>query len=533
VSASLNLVPPPVLFVHGLWGNRFSLLFHELALGLMAPWSSYPDQLVAMGYPGADSFYLPESLMDMETNVTTILKEVKSKGIVDGRIDVVAHSMGGLLVRAYSSGTCTTTGYRSLKNRCQGQFHTIVTLDTPEAGSGLAKYLLKPAKNVLAPTVQQATLQETLTSDGEAFAFWELHCGTNASITVADCLAANGQKVASGGVASLIPGSSELMEAPNPNIADATWLAVTATDTLGGPERTGLKLFIQAIYTSPDLAPSLNSIVGAPNDDIVSLASQHAGSREYVTFLGLAHNNVLLGLLGDSVLNSSAVTTQIACWLKDPNSPACVPAPEVTVAAASKLNPESMRPAPGRLVVEPPTTGWIGQPLTLRIAAAGVKRFEVGQVGQEDHTAEWINASGANGSSALTITPRVLGLVRLFIRAEFADGSYDAMQTTFNVSADPKIVSDFMIHPNHFTKLVTVMAGGHGNAFGLYPSLTVRGLDYPVLVGKFASFRLVLPDADPAATVDGNGMVTVHHPGHSIIEASFAGKVDRVTVEVE
>ena len=170
----------------------------------------------------------------------------------------------------------------------------------------------------------------------------------------------------------------------------------------------------------------------------------------------------------------------------------------------------------------------------MQIAAAGVKRFEAGQVGQEDHTDEWIDASSqAASANALTITPRVLGLVHLFIRAEFADGSYDGMQATFNVSADPKSVSDFMIHPNHFTTLVAEMAGGHGNALDLSPSLTVRGLDYPVLVGKFASFRLVLPDADPAATVDGNGRVTVHHPGHSIIEASFAGKVDRVTVEVE
>jgi pimeloyl-ACP methyl ester carboxylesterase len=142
VSASLNLVPPPILFVHGLWGNKKSLLFHQTVLAQMAPWSSYPDQLVAVGYPGAASFYLPESLSDMGTDVTTILGAVKSKGIVVGRVDVVAHSMGGLLVRAYSSGTCTTTGYRSLKNRCQGQFHTIVTLDTPEAGSGLATYLL-------------------------------------------------------------------------------------------------------------------------------------------------------------------------------------------------------------------------------------------------------------------------------------------------------------------------------------------------------------------------------------------------------
>jgi pimeloyl-ACP methyl ester carboxylesterase len=522
VSASLNLVPPPVLFVHGIWGNKKSLLFHELALAQMAPWSSYPDQLVLVGYPGAVSFYEPVSLMDMGTNVTTILHAVKNKGIVDCRIDVVAHSMGGLLVRAYSSGTCTTTGYRSLKNRCQGQFHTIVTLDTPEAGSGLATYLLAH---------QQATLQETLTSGTKSFLFWRGACGTNPTITVAECLANNGDPVTSGGVASLVPGSSELMKAPNPNIADANWRAVTATNT-SGIERTGLKLFIQAIYTSPNLAPSLGSIVGAPNDDIVSLASQLAGSPVNVTFVGLAHSNVFG--LGASVVNSSAVTTQIACWLQDPASPACIPAKQVVVGAASELNPEDMRSAPGRLVVEPPKIGWIGQPLTLRIAAAGVKRFEVRQVGQEDHTDEWIDASSqAASANALTITPRVLGQVRLFIRAEFADGSHDAMQATFKVSVDPKSVSDFMIDPNHFTTLVTEMAGGHGNAFGVYPSLTMRGLDEPVLVGKFASFRLVLPDVDPAATVDGSGVVTVHHPGHSIIEASFAGKVDRVTVEVE
>jgi pimeloyl-ACP methyl ester carboxylesterase len=520
VSASLNLVPPPVLFAHGLWGNKKSLLFYQTLLSLMPPWSSYPDQLVAVGYPGADSFDSPESLTDMGTDVTTILGAVKSEGIVDGRVDVVAHSMGGLLVRAYSGGTCTTGAYRSLENRCQGKFHTIVTLDTPEAGSGLATYLLAH---------QQDTLKETLISDTKSFLFWQATCGTDPTITVAECLANNDDQVTSGAVASLVPDSSELMKAPNPHIANAHWRAVTATNK-SGIERTGLKLLIQAIYTSPSLAPSLGSKVGVPNDDIVSLASQLTGSPVYVTFPGLAHSTVFG--VGDSVVNSSDVTTQIACWLQDPASPACDVLPNVA-AAVSKLNPEDMRPAPGRLVVEPPKAGWIGQPLTLRIAAAGVKRFEVRQVGQEDHTDEWIDATGTNGSSTLTITPRVLGLVRLFIRAEFADGSYDGMQTTFNVSVDPKIVSDFMIHSNHFPKLIVEMAGGHGNAFGLYPSLTVRGLDEPVEVGKFASFRLVSPDADPAATVDGNGVVTVHHPGQSIIEASFAGKVDRVTVEVE
>jgi hypothetical protein len=92
-----------------------------------------------------------------------------------------------------------------------------------------------------------------------------------------------------------------------------------------------------------------------------------------------------------------------------------------------------------------------------------------------------------------------------------------------------------LIDQNHFPKLIIEMAhpgGNTGNTFDLYPSLTVRGLDRPVLVGKFASFSLVLPDADPAATVDSNGQVTAHHPGQSIIKASFAGKVDQVIIEV-
>jgi len=92
----------------------------------------------------------------------------------------------------------------------------------------------------------------------------------------------------------------------------------------------------------------------------------------YVTFAGIGpQRRVAWAARSQRDLFVAAVTTQIACWLKDPTSLACIPAKQVVVAAASELNPEDMRPAPGRLAVEPPTIGWIGQPLTLRIAAAG------------------------------------------------------------------------------------------------------------------------------------------------------------------
>jgi PGAP1-like protein len=66
-----------------------------------------------------------------------LLSNLDAKNIVGSRVDIVAHSMGGLAARYYASQSF----YTSLRNRKQGQFHEIITLDTPELGSKLAVVL--------------------------------------------------------------------------------------------------------------------------------------------------------------------------------------------------------------------------------------------------------------------------------------------------------------------------------------------------------------------------------------------------------
>ena len=61
---------------------------------------------------------------------------------VGGRADVVAHSMGGLASRHYGSLSAYTQNPRS---RTLGGIHDLITVDTPELGSGLADYSWRSA----------------------------------------------------------------------------------------------------------------------------------------------------------------------------------------------------------------------------------------------------------------------------------------------------------------------------------------------------------------------------------------------------
>src|SRR5262249_325179 len=95
--------------------------------------------------------------------------------IVGARVDVVAHSMGGLAIRNYAS----QASYKSLQNRLQGDFHDIITLDTPELGSELAQFLVDHSACTRSQFLPPAFTQ-----------VWNSQCGLVQSTTVAQCFAA-------------------------------------------------------------------------------------------------------------------------------------------------------------------------------------------------------------------------------------------------------------------------------------------------------------------------------------------------------
>jgi pimeloyl-ACP methyl ester carboxylesterase len=521
--AYLPLVPPPVLLLHGLWGDQDSLSLYDTTLAGEAPWSVSPTLIYTSNYSGTASFTDPDSIQQVEDDFALEIQGQQTAGVVVGRTDVVAHSMGGLLVRSYSqgrksgpcdSGNSKTAPYRGYPDRCQGQFHTIITLDTPETGSALAPFLIKNQSDTLSPN---ATVKE--------IALWRGFCGA-ANTTVAVCLASHQDSITGGAVESLTPNGKDLKGLASPNIPGAIWLPISATNT-SGIERSSLQEFIGAT-NSIDRKEKLTRIIGGPNDDIVSLDSQLAGGPvNYVTFSELAHTDIFG--VGAAVTNTSAVVTQAACWLNDPTSPSCNGA---TVRKASIDNTKEPTPTTGQVQIDQiPTTGIVGQPLILHLRARNVQAFDIEQSGEENSVRDEIDAQSAKwDGSSLEILPRRIGKTKITILTTFKDGKFEIDNGgSIDIGVDPaSIASLHAVRRGHEVLMTEV-----NTHYQLEPEIMLQGLPQPVSVRTSASYAVTSPPEGPAVTVDSSGRITSMHSGTATIEVAYEGHRDSVTVVVQ
>ena len=300
-TAQANLVPPSVVLVHGIWDDRHGLggvdgagssngLAHYLKV--TSPWKDYSElyrfdfvQVLCyskyIGFdtnpdPTLDNAYPDPTLKNnsceqtskdaITSRIYALLSELDTQHIVGSRVDVVVHSMGGLAVRNYSA----QNWYRNNRNRQQGQFHEIITLDTPELGTQLA-YFLDTHSNC---TWQQAS------------PIWDVVCGLVSSRTVAECLANTGRPLSApnlpltaGAVYSLFPNGHSLknLKPFPPNIKGADWHAISSVAPYNSALANVLDYVIAAIYPSacaPLPVQDINQILGtAENDAIVTLSS--------------------------------------------------------------------------------------------------------------------------------------------------------------------------------------------------------------------------------------------------------------------
>jgi hypothetical protein len=260
--------------------------------------------------------------------------------------------------------------YANPRNRYQGAFRDIITLDTPETGSPLAWYLDVLASKTEDPSQYPSSLKAVVGMSpypSSSSLIWATACGSDHQTTFRKCLesmgfrgvlgkmplAAPNADLSQGAVASLIPGDRHLVNLPDPNIPNATWYAIASNYQAAGSGVSSvlegfINKFIAALYPTPiNLAnqpPSdeymmLNSMpngvavcnsVGSgilPNDIIVPVCSQtyHAIHGQTFTFPGLAHAPVrvlgpVLQMLGQgsnaNVTDSDQVNSLIAYWLE-------------------------------------------------------------------------------------------------------------------------------------------------------------------------------------------------------------------------
>jgi pimeloyl-ACP methyl ester carboxylesterase len=510
--ATLPLIPPPVVMIHGLWGTAGSLSFYGKTLAGEQPWATYSGLIYYSAYSGEKSFADPKSISQLDTEISSELSNLQGSGVVVGRTDVIAHSMGGLLARTYSG----SRSYLSDVNREQGQFHTIVTVDTPEDGSNLASYLIENQSNTLSPNASD-TLK----------AIWDLYCGTSPTTTVAQCFfSADKQSITAGAVASLIPGSVPLSQAPSPDISNTNWFAVTATNG-SGIERKVLQGIIDASNPGSDKL-KLTQIIGGTNDDIVALTSQLKFSPlAYVTLPSLAHSEIF-GLHKGAVTYSPTAIQDIACWINDPSSSSC--SQPIPMLAASEQDGD-VDLITGRVAVrKPPIAALVGQPLSLSVRTRGALSFDIEQAGKDERPSDHIDVPNRlwNGT-ALTMVPTVLGQITVRLTTTFPNGQIEIDNIgKLNVSVDPQSVLSICAEPQ-FHRLVFDRSNSH---YQLNPEMQVRNVPRPVVITSVASYSVVSPATDPAVTVDSTGEVTSVHPGKATIKVSYANHADQVDVIV-
>lgn len=539
-SASLADQAPPVVLIHGLWGDSDSLSSVQQYLDGRSPWNRTKTIYVQpLQYSITQPFDGAEPAQVVNSEVTGLLAELAERHVAAGRVDVVAHSMGGLVARHYA-GLAT---YRSIGNRMQGAFHTVVTLDTPELGSSLAPFLLANANaEVNAPIFSTP------------YAIWTAACGLFPVVNVEQCfdglgmpLAAQGASLDSGAVYSLTPGGPSLTSASlaPAQIPGAAWRVIDAVAPSDGALGFEINNLIAAIYSNPNKAPTVTSLLqNLPNDAIVSQPSQTSTASAPVetSFTGLSHTVAadgsildVFGLNDANVLASTPVDEAAACWLLQASGACTTPAANTDrlIASATAMRVAGPAVLADRLAVAAPARLTLAQPaaLPIRLTTLGLVRMSLRQHDPVTGAVatDLLDLGGQTGpSAAVALTPRLLGQVDFSLIAVFADGAVSTQRFTATVDPPAGAPASFAGDVNGRHVYLSLSIPG---PYRMFPVATFAGMPSKVDLRSHVDYALD-PGGDSIVGLGSDGTLQPLALGDTAVEAQFGAATDHIVVTV-
>jgi pimeloyl-ACP methyl ester carboxylesterase len=544
LSLQVQLYPPPVLFVHGLWGSSTSLQNVQTYLGGVAPYAGLPAGFLnSVQYENDAAFDSGIVQNVVASQLNTIITTLNTAEIGVGRVDLVAHSMGGLVARSFAG----QDGYTGEPSRTLGLFHQVVTIDTPESGSLLANFLIDNAAATFSPKAPYLARKVKAAACPNA-------------TTVQACFAAQGenltptgQPISAGAVYSLEPGSPDIAGAPAANIPKATWHAIGATvsqsDSLLGANALVFELDELIAATCPGASycptasskpPLLGTILGSnANDAIVTIASQTASARAPVKLAGLAHTTPAdAGALSHwllsygNVLDSTPVNTQVGTWLANaaPQAPQSMQAKAPAAPWPGFDATRSWRQDDARIEGDAPPDLAMGTPFTLRIGFAAEQIAQV-RVTERDEFHTPLQPFSVpverapDGSGIIRITPLLQGDVHIRVRADFRD--YVSADRDFAVQVAPPQAApagfwaDDTLHRLGGAMVMRLHLGGNPlwEKAVLQPAVVFATVpDRPVWLKGGVTYRVLEDAGAPAVSVDDAGHVIALRTGTSTIE---------------
>lgn len=120
----------PIVLVHGLWSSRATMFEMERALSAQK-WNR--DLIMNVNYRHSNDRSLTFNKNVFPINSRSLLRRLRNKNYSAGKVSVVTHSMGGLVLRNYLAGNSNYKYSREIKN--------IIHISAPLAGSQFADYM--------------------------------------------------------------------------------------------------------------------------------------------------------------------------------------------------------------------------------------------------------------------------------------------------------------------------------------------------------------------------------------------------------
>ncbi len=134
---AIRIIRPPVIMLHGLWSDLS--IWTQLKQKMATEGFYSYKQMLAFSYPAGDGFKANNSFI--KNAISKFKNEIRDDhNISCGKVDLVGHSMGGILSRLYLQSDF----YRNDVNK-------LISVNTPHSGSQLANLLTKVANQATIP----------------------------------------------------------------------------------------------------------------------------------------------------------------------------------------------------------------------------------------------------------------------------------------------------------------------------------------------------------------------------------------------
>jgi YVTN family beta-propeller protein len=517
-SATLSLQPPPLLLVHGIWGNLSAWI--DFKWWLLQ--QNYPHSLIfLMDYSAYNDLAFDSSQIQgaFRTLEQTALTSAAERGMAARSVDVVAHSMGGLVTRYFIAYPPSGTSLPA------NSVHLLITVGTPHQGTPLA-----------------TTLDANVTTSNQlAFPSW---IGDLCSLKkISPCalgtfFSAYLQRRIDTGTMAMEPRSSDLALLPATSyraiIGQAPVFQTAPTPSPFSDYAEGQLNYLVSAFVSPPSPPqTISGIMQTiDHDTIVPVASQQGSDPNAVTVTGIVHAN--LGSADIAETESPDVWNQALFWLLGGTGAAPMLSQDGRLTAG-------VEPRPGAISRPPSATG--SSTIT---DLTGYTQIDPSNASFSPPSGSAIPINSATSITATSSTKSIIQFVMLQQVADAADAlSLYATQAPFSVPFTPirlgtasfgafVIFSDMTYTVTSLTYQLTLNGAPSAVSLNGAPagSVAVGTTAQASVTATFPSGTVDVTQAATYQTLSGNsavfsfsssGVITATGPGTDWLEATYGG----------